>query len=1429
MRKVFISFVVFTTICWTVGIGAFIPVASAATLSAGDLIKASGAAVYFYAADGGRYTFPTQSTYMTWYNDFSSVVPVTDDELAAIDLVGNVMVRPGTKLVKITTVPKVYAVGPEGALYWVETEAAAKALYGDNWSSMVIDVPDSLFTNYTDSGVALDGTVYPEGQLVSPADSADTYYVNADGSWSLVADEAAFNANNWDWDFVLETSLAMGTAGADVTAMVDSYIDVSQGGGGGSGTVVASGDLSVSLNSGNPEGQYVSKGAQNVLFAKFDLGVSGTVEIDKIVLQRAGLGYDADLGTIRLYDGATQVGNDQSLNTTTHKVTFKNLNWTVSADTVLSVKANIDAAPSGTNDYLSIVEIDANDAGVTGLPVIGNAMQFSNLSVGVLNVASVAGSAAVISGEAEVELGCWNFNTSSIEGFHIDSLMLTNIGSASSGDALNFYLKQSSNKIEGSDTAAMASNGTVTFDLSADPYFIDLSKTKKICAYGDIAAGITVSKTLIFQVAETGDVAARGDSSAGQVLITTGGTTFSAQSAKTNTIGQGSATLTQDSAYAPAAGTLVKGVEGNKLGAYKLTAGSNEGVRMTRLRVIMAGTAGIANTDFANWMLYKIVDGAEVEIPVSGSVSSFTVSFEDTTDGLLDVAKSDNETVVVRADVSTSFAGTETGVHAYVGDNGTTNTLVRIKGLDSDEYVTSGVTLSGVATGNAQTFEGAANGSLVVSKAASSPGATNVSKGAKNVHFTDINLYSTGEDMLVSELVITGTASTDLSDDVDTVYLTDANGDQIGSTCSAFTSGTTTGECSFSFELDVPKEENVVVSVYGNVLDGATSTDTVRLDMDTAADDITSTGAFSAADITETGTAVGNVITVTAPTITAYMGTAPVDGTYVQNANDVTLGKLIMQAGTAEEIKVTSIQISADDLTGITGASVASATLTSFKLIDEDTGAQYGSNLNLTDGDTAEDSATFSGIDNLTIPAGGTVRINVVADITGSTAGPWFVGVETPTADIVATGLASGYSLIAADINGGVTTAIESSEATVASVGTLKITAASGRASAAQYVAGATGNSLMTYKLQSTNEEIDVTELYIATTGATARQDVYRVKLYLDGVLIGDAGGYSLDTGGDAKVVLTAGTLVVPKSPEYKNLDIKVDFSAKADLSDGATLEIGLGDVNGVDAEWGAAGVAAAGSYKMVATGVSSGTVLTETTIDSLGTNAGNVIASYVNYLYDGLLVVSKNTASPSGVTTGSDDSELLAIDLYANGDEITIGVLEFCYTGVAGNADPTGDLILKSSDLQTTYGTITPAEFVLYWDDIGGDGADVDLSVPLKTGVDAGEQCFSFGDTDYTDVVPYVTGDNEDSIGEYMEELSSEVKVPQGETITLKLIGDTTGFTTNDSLKITVRENSTAVNAVTAAGVIWENSGGTDVDNALTKNLPVAGGTLTY
>lgn len=124
-------------------------IASAATLTPGDLIKGPGDTVYYYGNDGKRYVFPTLKTYLTWYSDFSSVKTVTVGELAALPIGGNVTYRPGVKLVKVATDQKVYAVSSRGTLRWVQTEAVAANLYGANWNTKVDDLPDVFFINYT--------------------------------------------------------------------------------------------------------------------------------------------------------------------------------------------------------------------------------------------------------------------------------------------------------------------------------------------------------------------------------------------------------------------------------------------------------------------------------------------------------------------------------------------------------------------------------------------------------------------------------------------------------------------------------------------------------------------------------------------------------------------------------------------------------------------------------------------------------------------------------------------------------------------------------------------------------------------------------------------------------------------------------------------------------------------------------------------------------------------------------------------------------------------------------------------------------------------------------------------------------------------------------------------------------------------------------
>jgi hypothetical protein len=116
----------------------------------GNRIKtATSKAVYYCGADGKRYVFPNDKTYFSWYTNFLDITTVSDATLAMIPLGGNVTYRPGVKMVKIQTDPKVYAVDHGGVLRWVTSAELAAGMYGSTWASKVDDISDAFFVNYT--------------------------------------------------------------------------------------------------------------------------------------------------------------------------------------------------------------------------------------------------------------------------------------------------------------------------------------------------------------------------------------------------------------------------------------------------------------------------------------------------------------------------------------------------------------------------------------------------------------------------------------------------------------------------------------------------------------------------------------------------------------------------------------------------------------------------------------------------------------------------------------------------------------------------------------------------------------------------------------------------------------------------------------------------------------------------------------------------------------------------------------------------------------------------------------------------------------------------------------------------------------------------------------------------------------------------------
>ncbi len=154
-------------------------------LQPGDLIRGETySAVYYYGNDGFRYVFPNINTYSTWFGeDFSSVVWISDAQLAGIQIGGNVTYKPGSRMIKINTDPKTYAVAENGTLRHVATESVAVSLYGSNWNTQIDDIPDGFFTNYSIGDAITDAASYNRTSLDAAATS-----INVDKGLSLPVD-----------------------------------------------------------------------------------------------------------------------------------------------------------------------------------------------------------------------------------------------------------------------------------------------------------------------------------------------------------------------------------------------------------------------------------------------------------------------------------------------------------------------------------------------------------------------------------------------------------------------------------------------------------------------------------------------------------------------------------------------------------------------------------------------------------------------------------------------------------------------------------------------------------------------------------------------------------------------------------------------------------------------------------------------------------------------------------------------------------------------------------------------------------------------------------------------------------------------------------------------------------------------------------------
>lgn len=491
-----------------------------AAASAGDLIKMDGlSSVYYLGADGKRYVFPNESTYFSWYSDFSGVVTVPQSELENYPLGANVTVRPGTKLIKITTNPKVYAVVSGGQLMAVPDEATASALFGANWNKRIVDIADSFFTNYTILSGNVSSTVYPEGSLIKTADGSSIYYIDADGKARMISSESAFLANRFKWSDIVTvaTGFVMPTAGDAIDGAISSVVDTSQGGG-GVGIIPGAGTgLTVALAADTPSTATVPQNS-SVSFLKFNLTASndGDITVNSIKLTAGGLGTATYVDGVTLYsDGQRVGGNPRDIDSNREAVINFSTPFVIQAGATESilVKAKVS---SGTNQHSLNInaasDIVTNGAVVSGsFPVSGNTMSVAAVTVGQLTIAADGAPSNPNLGDEGAILAKFKATNNNVEDIYLNAITLRRY-SATSG-----YNTSSDDDFEGLKlyhegtlvaTAAKDLVGSyVTFTLDT-PLLVKKGGTEKFTMQANIIDG--PSKTVNFMLYNTVDVDAMG-------------------------------------------------------------------------------------------------------------------------------------------------------------------------------------------------------------------------------------------------------------------------------------------------------------------------------------------------------------------------------------------------------------------------------------------------------------------------------------------------------------------------------------------------------------------------------------------------------------------------------------------------------------------------------------------------------------------------------------------------------------------------------------------------------------------------------------------------------------------------------------------------------------------------------------------------------
>jgi hypothetical protein len=385
-QRAFSAVVAALTIVWAAGVAAFAVPQTASAANPGDRIRGTSfSTVYYYGYDGARYAFPNEKTYDTWFNGFNGVQTISDSALENITLGGNVVYRPGSRWIKITSAAETYAVARDGMIHWIESEAVASALAGSAWNTTIDDVADVFFTDYT-TGMSLSSPRVWNGALFT---KNGNQYVSWEGSRHMLS-SAGRSANNLEDRFFLagngidDSAL---TSGADITGFNCDLSNASQAGTCSTPVQPTGGNLSVSVASSTTPAAIVPDTASRVYATSWSMTAAQATTLTSMTVSLGGLANTSDIANVYLYEGNARLTDGRTFNSSTRTATFAGLNVAFTAGQTRTLSAVVDMNGGGGNRTFRVGLASATDVGTNGtvsgsFPAWGNTHTTSEATLG---------------------------------------------------------------------------------------------------------------------------------------------------------------------------------------------------------------------------------------------------------------------------------------------------------------------------------------------------------------------------------------------------------------------------------------------------------------------------------------------------------------------------------------------------------------------------------------------------------------------------------------------------------------------------------------------------------------------------------------------------------------------------------------------------------------------------------------------------------------------------------------------------------------------------------------------------------------------------------------------------------------------------------------------------------------------------------------